>query len=137
MKLIDQSRLCWPCIAVGVISFAYGAAALAQSGITASPDYSAWFSLFAGLLAAMVGAYAKGMDTRIKDNRDDIGKLRGEFTEHKLTLARDHHTKGELRILLDAAVTTLTEKISENRATTRAVHRRLDKLNVPSAFPED
>ncbi len=132
MKII--SRLCWPCIIIGIISFAYGTAALAQSGISTSPDYAIWFSVFAGLLASLVGAFAKTQDTRIKENREDIDKLRKEFSDHKLAIVREHHNKTDIRELLSSTTTLFIEKLADNRSNTRAAHRRLDKINAPPAF---
>jgi hypothetical protein len=52
-------------------------------------------------------------------------------------MAAEHHTKREFSDALDKLERALVEKIQEIRLSNNAVHRRLDGLRVPSAFPKD
>jgi type VI protein secretion system component VasK len=132
-----KSRFGWPLIGIGLALFCYSAIAFAQQVPASTVDYPTVFNLLAGLLISMIGVYAKTLSVRITDNRDDIKALSTKLDEHKIQLARDHHTKQELRAMMTDAVQTLTERITENRATTLAVHRRLDEMGIKPAFPRD
>ena len=110
-------------ILLGVVLYLYGASAIAQSIPPIGPDYQVWFTILVGLIVAMIGAYAKGISTRVDENAAEIGRLRQSLMNTQLQIATDHSTKSETNA-----------QFSELRAAISAVHRRLDFLRVPSAF---
>lgn len=128
-----RARWCTPCIIAGIALFAYGSVALAQVGMVPTPDYTLWLSvaagiisLLAGLVVSMIGAFVKGMNERVGDNKRSIERTNDLFLALQRRVDTEHHTKEEANA-----------QFAEVKAAINAVHRRLDVMHVPSAFPKD
>ena len=110
-----QGRWCRWCMAVGILLFLWGASsAMAQTPQSELvPSYATWAQVLLGLLIAMIGAYAKGLEGRVRKVEDTASAM-------QRSLDRDYNTKAEL-----------AAQFSEVKASLSAVHRRLDYLRVP------
>lgn len=129
------ARICIPCIVLGMLFIAYGSFAWAQAGaVSYAPDYAMWFNLLFGLVLALGGAYIRGMAGSIKDTKADLKELQEGLEEHKLDIARNHHTKREISDCFDKIEKSMGEKFGEIKQSNAALHRRLDHLHVPSSF---
>lgn len=140
--LIVHSRWSVTAAVFGVALFLYGSLAVAQglpiqSGNLGSPGYSVWFDLLVGLVIALIGVYTKGLSGRVDLNETRIEQLRKDFSQHQLFIAGDHAraTRSEFEGMLNKLEQALRIEFSKMETSNNAIHRRLDNLHVPSAFP--
>ncbi len=118
-------RLCWPCIAVGSTTYFLAAAALAADAYAGRPMEWRDLALAAiALVAALIGAYVKGQQSRI----DGIEKKLDELND---TVLRHHPNRDGVKEVIAAANATVDLRLCSVENAVRAVHRRLDNLRVP------
>ena len=106
--------------------------AMAQSQGSA-PSYGDWFKIVIGLLLALVGAYAKGIESRVTkvEARADASGVR--ITDLRELLAGQHYDKDEIDRRFDRLEKMITDSRSEAANGISALHMRLDQLRVPPA----
>lgn len=131
-----MQRWCWPCLVLGLGLMMLTGVASAQAGIE-----DAGFTtrdLIVGLLALVMslgGAYFAGMRSRLDKIEESLEEFQDAMraaekvnaeavAKLERTVLRDYHSKAEV-----AADLGRIERAVE------AVHRRLDRLNVPAAPP--
>ena len=106
---------------VGVTLFLWGVGAAAAEMPARSaehgPSWQVIATVLGGFAISLIGAYARGLDGRVKEAEDNIKVLRD-------TLFREHFTKAEVR-----------EHLSEIKGSLASLHRRLDYMHVPNARP--
>jgi hypothetical protein len=117
-------RWCLWCTLLGVALFLWGANAWAQSGGADSPTYADWFKIVVGLLIALVGAYAKGIDSRVTKLEVRVDSSATRITDLREILVGEYHDKDAI----DKRFDRVDQSIS-------ALHRRLDFLRVPNVPP--
>lgn len=105
----------------GVLLFMWGAAAFAQSSHPSSPDYADWFKIIVGLLIAVIGAYAKGLESRITKAEASITAGDRRTTDLRELLVGQHYDREDIDKRFD--------RVDQQLA---ALHRRLDFLRVPN-----
>lgn len=114
-------RWCGWCMTFGVLLFMWGAAAFAQSSPPSSPDYADWFKIVVGLLIAVIGAYAKGLESRITKAEACITAGDRRTTDLRELLVGQHYDREDIDKRFD--------RVDQQLA---ALHRRLDFLRVPT-----
>lgn len=125
-------RVCWSCIALGLVVCLYGPLVWAQDAAHVwGPDWQQIALWFGGLILFFIGVYAqwqrtsiKGLDTRITEAEKGLAAL------EKLLL-RDYQSRTELNRILDGMTATL----NTIQNTNLAIHRRLGELGVPYTPP--
>jgi hypothetical protein len=145
MKFI-RPRLCYPCIVIGLIMFVYSIeSAFAQAQVQAAgPTFDVWFQLLSSVVIMLLGAFAAGLRTSIKDvdtdskGRDEkiIKSLEGIESDFDMRCDQNHD---ELVRLRETVLTKyhdkeeLREHLTELKNAVVAVHRRLDAWSVPKS----
>lgn len=124
-------RWCGWCMTFGVLLFMWGADAFAQSSPPSSPDYADWFKIVVGLLIAVIGAYAKGLESRITKAEACITAGDRRTTDLREQLAGQHYDKEEIDRRFDRIEQLMSASRVESSAGIAALHRRLDFLRVP------
>lgn len=114
-------RWCGWCLAVGVTLFLVGVGAAAAEMPSGSaehgPSWQVIATVLGGFAISLVGAYARGIDGRVKSVEDNIQALRD-------TLFREHFTKGEVK-----------DQLADIKQSLASLHRRLDYMHVPNSRP--
>lgn len=125
-------RWCGWCMLFGVALFLWGSDAFAQNPVE-SPTYAYWFKVICGLLIAVLGAYAKGVETRVTklEARADASSTR--ITDIRELLAGQHYDKDEIDRRFDRLEQMVSASRNESSSGISALHRRLDLLRVPQA----
>lgn len=116
---MQTRRWCGWCIAVGVAMFLYGvgAAAAEVPASESGPSWQVIATILGGFAISLIGAYARGLDGRVKAAEDNIRALRD-------TLFREHFTKAEVN-----------DQLADIKASLASLHRRLDYMHVPHSRP--
>ena len=107
----------------GVVLFLIGVSqAMAQApSVSEAPTYTVWFQVLLGLVLALIGAYAKGLDTRLTNVEKASEYRRQEITTLRERVISEYHNKNDI-----AAMHT------DLRNMIQAVHSRLDRLGYPA-----
>lgn len=111
----------------GLCSIAYGGVAAAQASSGPAPDYQAWFTILIGVVSLMVGAYATGLSSRITHVEHKLDALNATISDARFNVATTHHTKEEMNYQLGLVREDMHRSFN-------ALHERLDRWHVPSAF---
>lgn len=119
-------------LAVGLALFFVGFNAVAQDG-SISPSYGDWFKVIIGLLLALVGAYAKGVESRVTKTEAKLEASGVRITDLRELLAGQHYDKDEIDRRFDRLEQMITGSRTEASSGISALHMRLDQLRVPPA----
>jgi hypothetical protein len=119
-------RLCWPCIAVGSTTYFLAAAAIAADAAQGrSLDWRDLALAAIALVAALIGAYVKGQQSR-------LDTLENKFTQLNNTILQHHPNRDGVKEAIAAANATVDLRLCSVERAVRAVHRRLDTLRIPA-----
>lgn len=121
--MMRARRWCVWCTLLGVALFLWGANAWAQGG-GEGPTYADWFKIVVGLLIALVGAYAKGIESRVTKLESRVDTSSTRITDLREILVGDYHDKE-----------AIDKRFDRVDASVHAIHRRLDYLRVPNLPP--
>jgi uncharacterized coiled-coil protein SlyX len=112
----------WFALLGGIALFAAGTSqALAQTGGSdEAPTYAVWFQLMFGLVLALIGAYAKGIDRRVDAIEETSSEQQRSIHTLNVLLAGGYHTKGEI-----------AQMHADLRGMISAVHSRMDRAGYP------
>lgn len=110
------------CMTGGVVLFLTGMSqAMAQTpSVSEAPTYTVWFQVLLGLVLALIGAYAKGLDTRLTNVEKSSEYRRQEITTLRERVISEYHNKNDI-----AAMHT------DLRNMIQAVHARMDRQGYP------
>lgn len=112
--MLMRRRWCGWCMAVGVAMFLWGVGAAAAEfpdrAAGSGPTWQVIATVLGGFAISLVGAYAKGLDGRVKDAERIISALT---------------TKAEV---------SATQLVAVQRSLAE-LHRRLDYMHVPHVRP--
>lgn len=125
MPLIQ--RICVPCMVLGSALFLLALEAAAADAGTTSPLLT-WRDLAlaaVGLIAALVGAFAKGQQSR-------VDKIETKLDALSLKLVQDHPNETRIKEYIAAGSATVDLRLCSVENSLRAVHRRLDYMRVPA-----
>lgn len=131
---IARRRWCGWCMLLGVSLFLWGSSAFAQANGSPGPDYADWFKIVTGLLIALVGAYAKGVESRVTKVEARVESSNTRITDLRELLAGQHYDKDEIDRRFDRLERLIVDARGESSKGIAAIHSRLDYMRVPSGF---
>lgn len=128
--MLNHRLFCRSCLLTGAGLLLIGSVVAAQDfgispGAQGAVSWEAIGTLALGVLVSMVGAYAKGLDSRTTRNEADIAELRN-------TVLGGHLDKHEVQSAIQSALAPLRVELSQNTRSTDAIHRRLDAVGFPA-----
>ena len=117
-------RWCGWCMTGGVVLFLIGVSqAMAQTpSVSEAPTYTTWFQVLLGLVLALIGAYAKGLNNRLTSVEKQAEYRRQEITTLRERVISEYHNKSDIAAMH-----------ADLRSLIAAVHSRLDRLGYPAS----
>lgn len=134
--------ICIPCLTVGlglVLFSATAAAADAQAG----PSWSVIATGLIGVVVALVGAYAKGLESRISRNEANIAAGATNVTTLRELLLSRYLDDAEIERLLgpiNIQLGDVSRRQRHNEILLVSLHNRLDQARIgvrPNVLPPD
>ncbi len=126
--------LCWPCITVGLgLCLAALAAAAADTPAPAGLTLGHVVTMMFGLITALVGAYAKGLERRVTNTEQAAANCANSVVALRELVLREYHTNTEIRELIAPVIATQEQHGKVLRALemqVQAVHNRLDFAGI-------
>jgi hypothetical protein len=129
MPLIERPAFCRSCLLLGTGLLLIAGAVIAQDysagpTVSASVSWEALATLAVGVIASLVGAYARGLSGR-------VGRVETKIDAINTQLLSDHLDKREVEAAIKAALSPSAVRVSHLQAAVDALHRRLDDANFP------
>lgn len=124
--------LCVPCLTVGLGMVLFSATAFGADR-ELSPSWSVVATGLVGMVVALIGAYAKGLERRISSNEQSCNTNNANITALRELVIGQYHDSGEVERMFGAVHLTLAELTrnqQKHELLLLSVHNRLDQAGI-------
>lgn len=124
--------ICVPCLTVGLGLVLFSATAMAADA-GQGPTWSLIATGLVGMVVALVGAYAKGLERRISSTEQAITACTANTTALREMVLTQYHNDAEIERLFGPVTLQLTEhgkRQQQHEILLLAIHNRLDQAGI-------